>query len=271
MVFEKEIENYEYICEEKTSYTPIFDNDEQRALITLVKKVFNKNFTNEKSVRIDLINDIENTIHISISEFYSFLISNFLLINKDKLMQEADEYEKKLICRFISQVNEDDIKCFEDIYKVSYLSNIVAISCVITDKKGKVLITRRNNNVGIGNGFLSVSVTGSVDESDYTKNDPFVACCKREVKEELGFEIDDISKILVKKIVCGSLKLQPIVLIDVIVEDIQDVVEAIKKCDSFNEENSKYYICERKEVRVLIESKKYNLTEAGLTHLESLL
>ena len=28
----------------------------------------------------------------------------------------------------------------------------------------------------------------------------------------------------------------PIVLIDVIVEDIQDVVEAVKKCDGFNEE-----------------------------------
>ena len=54
--------------------------------------------------------------------------------------------------------------------------------------------------------FLSVSVTGSVDESDFMRSDPFVACCKREVKEELGFEIDDISKILVKKIVCGSLK-----------------------------------------------------------------
>ncbi len=271
MVFEKEIEKYEFIREEKTSYTPIFDKDEQSVLIALVKKVFNKNFTNEKSVRIDLIDDIENKIHISISDFYSFLISNFLSINKDKLINKADEYEKKLICRFISQVNEDDISRFEDIYKVGYLSNIVAISCVITDKKGKVLITRRNNNVGIGNGFLSVSVTGSVDESDFMRSDPFVACCKREVKEELGFEIDDISKILVKEIVCGSLKLQPIVLIDVIVEDIQDVVETVKKCDGFNEENSKYYICEREEVRVLIESKKYNLTEAGLTHLESLL
>lgn len=272
MVYEKQISEYECIHNEKSNFKSIFNDEEKTILIELVKRVFNREFTNEKSVRLDAIEVKDKMkIKVSLSEFYDFLSSNFIVLNLDKLMDYSNEVEKELLLRFKKILDNNKIKCFDDIYNADFLSNIIAVSCVIIDKNGHFFLTRRNNNVGIANGYLSVSVTGSVDGEDYNKNDPFIACCSREIREELGFIIDECCDVKFKKFVCGEKKLQPIALIDVIVDDIQKVINTLKSCEGFNEENSKYFICDRDEVKALISNDQYNITEAGLAHLESLL
>lgn len=271
MVYEKEMVEYECIHSEKSNFKSMFIEEERTLLIELIKRVFNKKFTNEKSVRLDAIElQDKMMVRISLSEFYDFLLSNFIALNMDKLMDNSSEIERGLILRFKKILDNSKLECFDDIFNVDFLSNIIAVSCLIIDQNGQVLLTRRNNNVGIANGYLSVSVTGSVDDEDYNEKDPFVACCTREIKEELGFIIDKRCDVKIKKIVCGEKKLQPIVLIDVMVDDIERVIDSLKSCEGFNEENSKYFICDIDEVKTLIHSNQYNITEAGLSHLETL-
>lgn len=272
MIYEKEIINYVCVHSDRIAYHSLFDEQEKNLLVDLIKKVFNRNFANEKSVRLDGIDYNSNMkISISLLEFYDFLVTNFAVLNMDKLLNNANLVERALLLRLKDAIDNAAIKEFDDICKHQFLSNIIAVSCLVKDKKGRVLLTRRNNNVGIANGFLSVSVTGSVDFFDFQSEDPFLACCEREIEEELGLSLGADSDIKLKKIVCGEKKLQPIALIDVIVDDIQLVVESLKKCQGFCEENSQYYICEFKEIKTMLESGQYNVTEAGLAHLESVI
>lgn len=272
MVFEKEILDYECVHNESSCYNSLFKTDEKEVLVKLAKTVFNRDFTNEKSVRLEDIEiDGNMKVSVSLSEFYEFLVTNFSLLNMDKLLENASMVERNLLLRIKHTLDDSSIKSFDDILHCQFLSNIIAVSCLIQDRKGNVLLTRRNNNVGIANGFLSVSVTGSVDYDDYCHNDPFVACCEREVEEELGYMVNKNSEIRFKKIVCGEKKLQPIALMDMMVDDIQEVVDALINCKDFEEENSSYYVCKAREVENMLNSGQYKTTEAGLIHLRSVI
>lgn len=274
MIFEKNLCGYEYIKSKNTNFSSIYNEEDKNILIDLIKRTYNKNFTNGKAVRIDNIKEESKMkLYISKSEFYEFLLSNFILLNYNKLDQNASQKEKDLLKKTKARMGSNPIKKFDDLFKYNFLSNILAVSALIMDRKGKILLVLRNNQVGISNGFLSVSVTGSVDDKDYLADDPVLSCCFREIKEELSYDIEgEVLDLNFKKIVFGENKLQPIALVDILVDDVEKIrLSATKYIKDFNLENSKLMICDKKKLEKILSSKKYKLTEAGLNHLESIL
>lgn len=274
MVIEKYIDEYKYIFSEDSSYVSIWSEEEEIILMNLIRRVFNRDYSNNECVRLDSVSSSGSVTELILSKspFYSFLLTNFLLINMGRLLDSANESEKSLLERFSSKTESyAEFSTLEDVISEKSLSNLLAVSCVIRDLKNRVLLIRRNYSTGIADGFLSVSVTGSVEGVDLDFGDPVVSCCKRETEEELGFEFSPDCKFTLKKIVCGRKKLQPIALVDVVVPNLEDVTDSLKFCKGFSEENSEYIVVSSKEIGEFINSGKYQLTEAGRAHLETLI
>lgn len=255
-----------------TRFKSNYLEEEKDELILLCKKVFNRNFSNEKGVRLDYCRRSEQTTQIGLSEvfFYDFLLSNFTLFNIEKLQRVATKSQMKLLIRLKDRFNSDGRPTDVDsILNRDYLANTLAVSLLIGDSQGRFLLTKRNGSVGISNGFASVSVTGAIDARDYEANNPFVACCQRELREELNYAIED-SAIKPFMIVCGEKKLQPIVLVNAKVDDIAEIVQSIANYRDFSIENSGLFICDKMELENLLMDERTQITEAARTHLKSI-
>ena len=169
--------------------------------------------------------------------------------------------------RFDSDGQPDSVK---SILQRNYLANTLAVSLLIQDRLGRFLLTKRNNAVGISSGFVSVTVTGAIDENDYLEQDPFRNCCQRELYEEMGYEMDR-NLINPFMVVCGEKKLQPIVLANAIVDDITEVTSKIVQHQDFALENSGFSICSKLQLSTLLSDRRIRITEAARTHLESVI
>ncbi len=271
MTYDLLVKDYYYIKNSQSKFTLGYSDDDYWKIISLCKRTFNKEFTNEVCVRLDdyYNNDCIIGLQISKAHFFDFLVSNFLLLNFDKLSAQATDEEKNIIGSFRNAVlSYGELSSFRSIIDNRFLSNNLAVSLIISDKNN-VLITKRNGKVGISNNFLSTTVTGSVDESDFLSDDPLKNCCVRECKEELNCLLFP-EQIVLKRIVCGHKKTQPIALLDAMVDSVFDVEDSIRSCKGFQEENSNYHIIEKKEIPNLLNDNCIMITEAGRAHLEGL-
>lgn len=267
MTYDYPINEYLYVKKENTSYNCLLEKAEYDSVVSLCGRVFRRNFTNEICVRLDnCFEDNRKTIiELSRVPFYDFLVSNYLKFNYNRIFENADIEERKILEKFKQNLHFEVLKTFKNIISEKRLSNILAISLLIRDENGKYLLVRRNNNVGIANNFYSTTVTGSVDDIDYRQTDPILNCAKREMKEELNYELD-IDKMKFKKIVIGQNKMQPVALIDGFVNNVDNIIKNIS--DSFSEENSKYLICNIDMIKLLLVKERKKMTEACVTHLE---
>ena len=141
---------------------------------------------------------------------------------------------------------------------------------LIHDRFQRFLLTKRSQTVGISSGFVSVSVTGAIDECDYQAEDPFRNCCQRELLEEMNYRIE-LSAINPFMIACGKDKLQPIVLANAEVDDLDEIVSTIAQYKDFALENSGFTICGSSEIQQILSDKSIRITEAARTHLESII
>lgn len=97
----------------------------------------------------------------------------------------------------------------------------VAISVLLHDIDGNVLLAQRTNNVAIGRGIMSTTVTGALEPRDFLTEkgllserlDPFCRCALREIEEELGINLQP-EQLTTKGLFIGAIKRQPVVLID---------------------------------------------------------
>lgn len=270
MTYDFSIGRYEYIRSTESPYKSLFDEAEFTAMIRLCKRVFKKEYINGASVRLDYCVNKNGLTAIGLSHigFYDFITSNFALFNIKKITVAADGDEKELVWRLADRYEADG--AVDDIHTLlsrPYLSNLIAISCLITDRKGRILITRRNGTVGISNNFYSTTVTGSVDAADLYKSDPLKECCIREVREELSYELSE-QDVVLHTISVGVKKLQPIALADVVIDDVYDVIATLKNTPGFKEENSDFYVINREDLRKFLSDKDTLFTEAGREHLE---
>ena len=269
MTFNYNIQSYSYNKVLESPFLCPYTPKEYQVLVELSKKAFNKDFTNDICVRLDGCKQIEGNTILTISRvcFYDFLLTNFLYFNYKKITNASSPKERKIIEQFYLNLTKDEtMSCFSDIIEKKQLSNILAVSCLVSDGK-KFLITKRNGNVGISNNFYSTTVTGSIDGEDFITDDPIKSCCAREFLEETNYNISPEQMVL-KKIVLGQKKIQPIALIDIKVNNIDDIVNSINNYKGFQDENNGYYVCNSNEIKHLLEDNYSLFTEATKTHLE---
>jgi len=270
MVYERNIkEKVIFDRLEKTSYESVYDDEEKTIIADIFKGNRNIELYNGICVRLDSIFDNnESTIfRLSKIKFYDLICSNLLFNNYDAWYERVDAKGKELLERGIREYLDNGTpKSLDDLIAHKYFSNILAVSVMILDENGRSLTIERNDNVAISSGFISTSVTGSLDDDDFVSENPFVNCAVREIKEELGFDITE-QQISIIKIVAGKQKLQPIILLDVCVgEDLNTIVKKIYSFTDFKLENKAIRIVEKSELGALID--KGNMTEAARAHLE---
>lgn len=262
-------DSYSYEKIEKTSFECPFTKDVYDSLVHSFPQVYGKKFTNGKCVRLDKCAEIEGKSVLTISsiQFFDFLLTNFLYLNYHKVISVVTGEVKAQIEHFYQSVTRDiGSFSFERIIAKKQLSNLFAISCIISDGE-RYLITKRNGSVGISNNFYSTTATGIIDDEDFMTEDPVLSCCQREIAEEIGYGIP-ITDMKFRHIVCGDDKIQPIALIDAKVDNILRVVDCIKSNNSFLAESSDYALYSKDDIRQLLANNNALLTSAGRTHLE---
>lgn len=262
-------DSYSYEKIEKTSFECPFTKDVYDSLVSSFPQLYGKKFTNGKCVRLDKCVDIagESVLTISSIQFFDFLLTNFLYLNYHKIIPTVTGEVKAQIEHFYQSVTRDDSSLsFERIIAKKQLSNLFAISCIISDGE-RYIITKRNGNVGISNNFYSTTVIGIIDDEDFMTENPVLSCCQREIAEEIGYDIP-IGDMKFRHIVCGDDKIQPIALIDAKVDNILRVVDCIKSNNKFLAESSDYDIYSKDDIHQLLISNTARLTSAGRTHLE---
>lgn len=262
MVYKLNAYNQQYKKLNQTTYKSFFNADDQKTLIGLIERISNKKFINDPAVRLEgcIQSSESTTLTLSKTHFYDFLISNYLKYNFDKFARYADEKENSLLMKFKQQIDSYTFVDFQSILKNDYLSNILAVSVLIIDKNSNVLLVKRNHSVGISNGFISTSATGSVDMEDFNSDDPILNCAKRETKEELNYELQDLELI---SLVCGYNKIQPIALVNAYVNDVDEIISNVG--DGFSLENDT--IISMKSTELINILNNNNMTEACNEHL----
>lgn len=256
-----------------SSFSQAGGSECQAQLVRLAERITGARYVNDSCVRLEQIRCNGNgavTLRMSEIRFFDFVSSNLILCNIDRVLDEAVGKECDALEALVSEHGHAGIPIsVEDILSRHYLSNALAVSCFIIDVDGRCLLTRRNNRTGIGNGCLSVSVTGSMEPSDLISENPIIACCARECAEELAFEVTP-EEAEVAGIVCGTTKLQPVAVVTVLVDSIKAVIEGIECAMDFSDENDGYIVCGRDELRMLLDDDNMHMTEAGRAHLEML-
>lgn len=271
MILFEPFDRYEYEVTDMAGFSQAGGAECQAPLVHLAERIIGTRYANNPCVRLDQIRCNDDGVVIlfmSEGKFFDFVSSNLILCNMDRAFDEAVGTERDALEALVTAHRNADITTsIDDVLRYRYLSNALAVSCLITDKDGRCLLTRRNSRTGIGNGFISVSVTGSMEPSDLTSEDPLVTCCARECAEELAFGISPKSA-KVSGIVCGVTKLQPAAVVTVHVDSIEMVTERIENAADFSDENDGYIICGRDELRMLLDNESAHMTEVGRTHLE---
>ncbi|SDH26704.1 hypothetical protein SAMN04487901_12147 [Prevotella communis] len=253
----------------QSSFERPYSNDVYDCLSNSFLHLFGKDFSNGRCVRLDQCEEIEGKTVLTISpiRFFDFLLTNFLFLNYHKVVTLVNGTPKLQVERFYQSLITDDHEfSFNSIIAKKQLSNLFAISCIITDGE-RFIITKRNGNVGISNHFYSTTVTGIIDDKDFNNDNPVLSCCKREIAEELGCNIP-FDSMFFRHIVCGDDKIQPIALVDVKVDDIQEVVKSLKTNIGFLDESCGYNLCTKDDILKLLANDNAHFTSAGRTHLE---
>lgn len=269
MVFKKKIDDkFMVIKKNISSFQLPYDSKEKEYIANIYKGNREIDLFNGINVRLENIyDDEENTIFvISKIEFFDFIATNMLFINHEKWKNGASIERMNILNKGVKKLNEDGWpNDFFDIISRNYISNILAVSVLIRDKEENYLLVKRNYNVAISRGMMSVSVTGSLDGEDYDEINPIISCVVRETKEELGLILEN-NQVHVNMIVAGEKKLQPIVLCDVVVEqNLHHFVENINM-DRFLKENIEFVIVKKNKLSCIL--NEYTFTEAASEHIQ---
>lgn len=269
MVYKFDLRDTEFLHNKETNYHSIFTREERDTVVNIYSRGTNMELYDGCSIRLDSIskdND-KTTLAISKVSFYDFIATNVLLEKYDIILKKcSSKYEEELVTRLKNRIDEDEvIECIDLILSRNYLSNVLAISIVLEDREGNVLLVKRGANVAVASNIVGVSVTGVIDESDYEAKNPFLNCALREIKEELGIEVA-VDDVCIHSLVAGTKRLQPVVLCNVVYDGLlSDILSKLHKTDDFYKENKQAMILTKEELKKSIDS--FVLTEAGEEHL----
>lgn len=267
MTYNWNMRSYDYRRNQRTPYKCPFTEDEKRRLLRLYKY----NYNNEECTRLDSITNIGQTTVLQISKvnFFEHLVTNRLYESQMKFLITANQADVDLMHKLCNRLDTGRlIDGLTTLLSKDYLANILAVSCMIKDTKGKYLIVRRNRRVGVSENFWCVSMTGTVSGEDFESADPIKQCAVRECLEELCYDIE-FDNISIPTILCGKAKTQPVALVNVLVDDIQDITDNLKDFPGFAEENSEYFAYTKDDIKDLLNNYPKQLTEAAVAHMTS--
>ena len=217
-----------FVSVNNTLKLPIEQN-EVELLATLYGSYKGSDVWDEGAVRIESLS--ESRINLSKISFYELLVTNiirndynnfrnFLVSIGNVDMIEALDKLKSIYLGL-------DFSGIVDLVEHCPLSNAVAVSVMLYDINGDLLIVERGTDVAIGQRLQSVSVTGSMNWNDFSQPNPVVACAIRECREELGVEVSE-ADVRLTGIAAGVRKLQPAFLLTATVRSTVKSVQAVR-------------------------------------------
>lgn len=234
---------------------------------------------------IEPVSEYTTNISLESGEFYSFVLANVVgrevQGKSDKLLRafsafgapsEVVEAAAMLGTRF--KEAQETIKKFTDCCSNPLLPNVVAVSVLVHDRYGNFLVSQRTRNVLIGKDLGGVTSTGTLEPMDCFSAarkdrtiDPFGACAQRELTEETEFKNLPDEAFKTRGLFIGKAKLQPIAIVDVVVEDNLFGYSVSEPCGSSESEPELKKITAVPRERLQPIVFKYDMTEAASYHM----
>ncbi len=228
------------------------------------------NLYNGKAVRLDKIieNDEYYDFFISEISYFDSLTSNILYQKYWNKLPEFNSNEIELkINNIIECIKNDGIYDFNSVINNKYLANSIAVSILVEDINNNYGMVYRNNNLAIGAGLLSVTVTGSLDDKDFNCVDPVLSCIERELNEELGIKVYDCT---LEYIAISKTKLQPIFIINAKLKDSwENVKKNFSSAIDYTKEIKNFCIVSIDQMKNLM--NKSEMTDAAQFHIDNVI
>lgn len=174
-----------------STFSSLFNEIEVRSLLDRYYE--GKYLFNGLCFRLEGIEESSDNVVLKVSktDFYSLLVTNLLNYKLGILRSRG-----VTACTVLSD------KCF---------SNNLAISVLVLDSLGKILLVKRTKGVAVGSEVYSTSVTGSFDYVDNMDADLLFKLVSKEIMEELGLSLD-LGTLEVQGLYIGDDKLQSVLL-----------------------------------------------------------
>lgn len=246
-VFICPIQLKDIVVNENSQFNMLLSENEQLTILQQDGK--GKTLFNGRAVRLDELRE-DGTAVLSIVGFFDFMTTNLVVkpASRTKKTAFGNLYSalfsaqvktvSKLEHRVKAAVYSQKRKSFTDILAIRELANIVTVSILIKDSMNRVLLVHRGNKVAISSGNFATSCTGSLAEEDLSRENPFIACAQRELKEELNLDC----KLYIVDIAISKQKLQPAVLLCGSIESkFEDLYKKMISAPDFREENSELF------------------------------
>jgi len=197
-----------------------FDQKEQRQIAEDLGAL-EDDFNDEGAVRLEWMREDANgqlRLGISRISFLDALTTN-LAIDSCQAFRGAGRRDaraghrqvaRELKLRLRSQIRaEGPLRDASDVLRIRSLANPIAVSVLLRDTQGRPGIIRRAGGPNVSSADYCATVTGSVNDADFARADPFLHCAQRETREELG--VGDVNLVF-SGIVIVRQKLQPVFL-----------------------------------------------------------
>lgn len=241
------------------------DDTERRTLVSLFGSRNNACPFDGESIRLDKLSIRNNQAYLQVSVvgFFDFLSTNLSVYPANAPVTSISSVIRMILkwwgsFEIIGKL-KDRVKTYgkinngTDVLKIKEFANILAVSVLIEDMDGNVLLLERSTTVAISSGAMSVSSAGSVDVKDFCDDgNPILNCAIREVNEELGFLTDEL-EYSYGGIVIAMQKMQPVILYYAkLNQSFSEVVSKMRDAPDFHEENSQIYIVPRDKVALFI-------------------
>ncbi|MBQ2933465.1 MAG: hypothetical protein IJE02_02480 [Clostridia bacterium] len=202
----------------ESSFVNVFTKEEYDTIIELYRTRNGGRLYNSPAIRIEQVDN--DTLTISQANFYDFIATNLSVfpanaphkIRKNfiyTITKYFKFFEKNKDFEYSVKLKLGDKPDCKKVLNVSELANIATVSVIIEDINGKIGIVQRTNKVAISSGAFSATVAGTPTDIDYNENDPFFACVKREIAEELGLKNIEIE---FQELIISKQKMQPVFL-----------------------------------------------------------
>lgn len=229
-----------------SNYHPLLTVDQQKLILSQDGK---RNLFNGDTVRMDKLSE-DGTATLSKVHFFDFMTTNLVV-------KPASRTKRTALSNLYATLFSDDMKevlrlerkvkaavyayprkNFDQIIAVNELANIVTVSVLLRDSTGRYLIVHRGSKVAVSSGSFATSCAGSLAPEDLNEDNPFLACTRRELKEELNIDCD----LMIKDLVISKQKLQPAVLISGTIDStFETLYPTMLQAQDFHEENSELY------------------------------
>jgi len=180
------------------------------------------------------------------------------------LIAKASPEDKMILEKLRASVfHTSDLSSFSSVLSNSSLANAMAVSVLVQDINGNYGLVRRTSNLAIGSRLLSVTSTGSLDDSDFHSDNPVIACATRELREELNITCTEL---ILSGIAISKKKLQPILMVNGKINCTWEaIMNTITTAEDYNAEVQEFIAVPHSAVAEFIANE--NLTDAGRYHI----